>query len=177
MTPPPAMVPLIRDRVSSTSSPLMTSCRCRGVILFTFRSLLAFSANSRTSAVSTFISCLPIDCYLTKFNKRGEMKPAPKPAEATSNVSQDHLKPSKQSRDPRHKMDYAIFVIEEVYDARKAEQLGELLKQTLNELFDHYSLLSGVSQVQKEKQTEEMEDIETGFEDLRLNETMMAIED
>ncbi|KAK8702104.1 hypothetical protein V6N13_020473 [Hibiscus sabdariffa] len=157
---------------------------------------------------STFISCLPIDCYLTKFNKRGEMKPAPKP-EATSNVSQDHLKPSKQSRDPRHKMDYAIFVIEEVYDARKAEQLGELLKQTLNELFDHYSLLSGVSQgepnissqsnpskdendeldlfayskckykrkriesvfseVQKEKQTEEMEDIETGFEDLSRN--------
>ncbi|KAK8565353.1 hypothetical protein V6N12_058919 [Hibiscus sabdariffa] len=125
MTPPPAMVPLIRDRVSSTSSPLMTSCRCRGVILFTFRSLLAFSANSRTSAVSTFISCLPIDCYLTKFNKRGEMKPAPKrSSEAFKTIKRSSLIP-----------------------------------------------------VQKEKQTEEMEDIETGFEDLRLNETMMAIED
>ncbi|KAK8693445.1 hypothetical protein V6N13_071029 [Hibiscus sabdariffa] len=67
-------------------------------------------------------------------------------AEAPLDVSQNHLKPPKQSRDPRHKMDYAIFVIDEVYDARKAEQLGELLKQTLNELFDHYSLLSGVSQ-------------------------------
>ena len=49
MTPPPAMVPLIR--VSSSSSPLIASCKCLGVILFTFRSLLAFPANSRTSAV------------------------------------------------------------------------------------------------------------------------------
>ncbi|KAK8474448.1 hypothetical protein V6N12_029994 [Hibiscus sabdariffa] len=134
---------------------------------------------------STFFSCPSITFYLTKFNKRRKMKAAPKrrheaevscdppidstngvnadvAAEAPLDVSQNHLKPPKQSRDPRHKMDYAIFVIDEVYDARKAEQLGELLKQTLNELFDHYSLLSGVSQVQKEEKVEEMEDIETG---------------
>ncbi|KAE8732306.1 hypothetical protein F3Y22_tig00002237pilonHSYRG01564 [Hibiscus syriacus] len=43
-------------------------------------------------------------------------------------------------------MDYVIFVIEEVYDAKKAEQLSEIVKQTLNDLFDHYSLLSGISQ-------------------------------
>ncbi|XP_039011229.1 zinc finger BED domain-containing protein RICESLEEPER 2-like [Hibiscus syriacus] len=43
-------------------------------------------------------------------------------------------------------MDYVIFVIEEVYDAVKAEQLSEIVKQTLSELFDHYSLLSGKSQ-------------------------------
>lgn len=49
MTPPPAMVPLMR--VSSSSSPLIASCKCLGVILFTFRSLLAFPANSKTSAV------------------------------------------------------------------------------------------------------------------------------
>ncbi|XP_039033871.1 zinc finger BED domain-containing protein RICESLEEPER 1-like [Hibiscus syriacus] len=48
--------------------------------------------------------------------------------------------------DPRHKMDYVIFVIEEVYDAKKSEQLSEIVKQTLSELFDHYSLLSGKSQ-------------------------------
>ncbi|KAE8671099.1 hypothetical protein F3Y22_tig00111996pilonHSYRG00255 [Hibiscus syriacus] len=48
--------------------------------------------------------------------------------------------------DHRHKMDYVIFVIEEVYDAKKVEQLSEIVKQTLNELFDHYSLLSGKSQ-------------------------------
>ncbi|KAE8663456.1 hypothetical protein F3Y22_tig00112968pilonHSYRG00037 [Hibiscus syriacus] len=29
--------------------------------------------------------------------------------------------------DPRHKMDYVIFVIEEVYDAKKAEQLSEII--------------------------------------------------
>lgn len=49
MTPPPAMVPLMR--VSSSSSPLIANCRCLGVILFTFRSLLAFPASSSTSAV------------------------------------------------------------------------------------------------------------------------------
>lgn len=49
MTPPPAMVALIR--VSSSSSPLMASYKCLGVILFTFKSLLAFPANSNTSAV------------------------------------------------------------------------------------------------------------------------------
>lgn len=49
MTPPPAMVPLIS--VSSSSSPLIASCKCLGVIRFTFRSLLAFPASSNTSAV------------------------------------------------------------------------------------------------------------------------------
>ncbi len=49
MTPPPAMVPLIK--VSSSSSPRMASCKCRGVIRFTFKSLLAFPASSSTSAV------------------------------------------------------------------------------------------------------------------------------
>lgn len=49
ITPPPAMVPLIR--VSSSSSPRMASCKCLGVIRFTFKSLLAFPANSNTSAV------------------------------------------------------------------------------------------------------------------------------
>lgn len=49
ITPPPAIVPLMR--VSSSSSPRIASCRCRGVIRFTFRSLLALPANSNTSAV------------------------------------------------------------------------------------------------------------------------------
>lgn len=44
--PPPAMVALINE--SSSSSPLMASCRWRGVIRFTFRSLDAFPANSST---------------------------------------------------------------------------------------------------------------------------------
>ncbi|XP_039011378.1 zinc finger BED domain-containing protein RICESLEEPER 1-like [Hibiscus syriacus] len=48
--------------------------------------------------------------------------------------------------DPRHKMDYVIFFIEEVYDTEKAELLSEIVRQTLSELFDHYSLLSGKSQ-------------------------------
>ena len=46
MTPPPAMVALIR--VSSSSSPRMASCRCLGVILFTFRSFDALPASSST---------------------------------------------------------------------------------------------------------------------------------
>ena len=49
MTPPPAIVALMRE--SNSSSPLTASCKCRGVILFTFNSLLAFPANSNTSAV------------------------------------------------------------------------------------------------------------------------------
>lgn len=49
ITPPPAMVPLIR--VSSSSSPRIASCKCLGVMRFTLRSLLAFPANSSTSAV------------------------------------------------------------------------------------------------------------------------------
>ena len=49
ITPPPAIVALIS--VSSSSSPLIASCKCLGVILFTFKSLLAFPANSSTSAV------------------------------------------------------------------------------------------------------------------------------
>ncbi|KAK8676592.1 hypothetical protein V6N13_142166 [Hibiscus sabdariffa] len=117
----------------------------------------------------------------------------------------------------KHKMDYVIFVIEEVYDEKKSDELSVLVKQTLNELFDHYSLLSGISkdesnvssqsnlsrvesdeldlfayskskykrkraesvfsEVQKEEEIEEMEDIESGFEDLRLNETTMTIDD
>ncbi len=49
MTPPPAMVALISE--SSSSSPRMANCKWRGLIRFTLRSLLAFPANSRTSAV------------------------------------------------------------------------------------------------------------------------------
>lgn len=49
MTPPPAMVALIK--VSSSSSPLMASNKCLGVILLTLRSLEALPASSRTSAV------------------------------------------------------------------------------------------------------------------------------
>ena len=49
ITPPPAIVALIR--VSSSSSPLIANCKCLGVILFTFKSLLAFPASSKTSAV------------------------------------------------------------------------------------------------------------------------------
>lgn len=44
--PPPAIVALMRE--SSSSSPLMASCKWRGVILFTFRSFDAFPANSST---------------------------------------------------------------------------------------------------------------------------------
>jgi len=49
MTPPPAMVALMR--VSSSSSPLIASCKCLGVILLTLRSLEALPASSKTSAV------------------------------------------------------------------------------------------------------------------------------
>ena len=49
ITPPPAMVALIKE--SSSSSPLTANWRCLGVILLTFNSLLAFPANSSTSAV------------------------------------------------------------------------------------------------------------------------------
>lgn len=67
MTPPPAMVALIR--VSNSSSPRIASCKCRGVIRFTcvhllrefferklnrqftFKSLDALPASSSTSAV------------------------------------------------------------------------------------------------------------------------------
>lgn len=48
-TPPPAMV--ARTKLSSSSSPRIASCKCRGVMRFTRRSLDAFPANSRTSAV------------------------------------------------------------------------------------------------------------------------------
>merc|ERR1719263_2147904 len=37
--------------VSNSSSPRIASCRWRGVMRFTFRSLEAFPASSRTSAV------------------------------------------------------------------------------------------------------------------------------
>ena len=49
MTPPPAIVALMSE--SSSSSPLTANCKCLGVILLTFNSLLAFPANSSTSAV------------------------------------------------------------------------------------------------------------------------------
>ena len=49
MTPPPAIVALMSE--SNSSSPLTANCKCLGVILFTFNSLLAFPASSNTSAV------------------------------------------------------------------------------------------------------------------------------
>ena len=49
MTPPPAIVALIR--LSSSSSPLIARCKCLGVILLTLKSFEAFPANSKTSAV------------------------------------------------------------------------------------------------------------------------------
>ncbi|KAK8320550.1 hypothetical protein V6Z12_A12G044700 [Gossypium hirsutum] len=49
ITPPPAIVPLIK--VSSSSSPRIASCKCLGVIRLTFRSLLALPASFSTSAV------------------------------------------------------------------------------------------------------------------------------
>lgn len=49
--PPPAMVALISE--SNSSSPLMASCKWRGVIRFTFRSLDAFPANSSTWGTMT----------------------------------------------------------------------------------------------------------------------------
>lgn len=50
ITPPPAIVPLMR--VSSSSSPRIASCRCLSVMRLTFSSLLALPASSKTSAVS-----------------------------------------------------------------------------------------------------------------------------
>ena len=49
MTPPPAIVALIRK--SSSSSPLIANCRCLGDILFCLKSFEAFPASSKTSAV------------------------------------------------------------------------------------------------------------------------------
>lgn len=49
MTPPPAMVALMSE--SNSSSPLIANCKCLGVILLTFKSLLALPASSKTSAV------------------------------------------------------------------------------------------------------------------------------
>lgn len=48
-TPPKAIV--ARINVSSSSSPRMASCRWRGVMRLTLRSLAALPASSRTSAV------------------------------------------------------------------------------------------------------------------------------
>ena len=48
-TPPKAIV--ARIKVSSSSSPRMASCRWRGVMRLTLRSLAALPASSRTSAV------------------------------------------------------------------------------------------------------------------------------
>ena len=47
--PPPAIVALINK--SNSSSPRIANCKCLGEIRFTFKSLEAFPANSRTSAV------------------------------------------------------------------------------------------------------------------------------
>ena len=49
MTPPPGIVALISE--SNSSSPLIASYKCLGVILLTLKSLEAFPANSKTSAV------------------------------------------------------------------------------------------------------------------------------
>jgi hypothetical protein len=49
MTPPPAIVALIKE--SNSSSPLIANCKWRGFIRFTFKSLLALPASSNTSAV------------------------------------------------------------------------------------------------------------------------------
>ena len=49
ITPPPGIVALIRE--SSSSSPLIASYKCLGVILLTLKSFEAFPANSNTSAV------------------------------------------------------------------------------------------------------------------------------
>ncbi len=49
MTPPPGIVALIKE--SNSSSPLIASYKCLGVILLTLKSLEAFPANSKTSAV------------------------------------------------------------------------------------------------------------------------------
>lgn len=49
ITPPPAIVPLINK--SNSSSPLIASYKCLGVILLTLKSLEAFPASSSTSAV------------------------------------------------------------------------------------------------------------------------------
>jgi hypothetical protein len=46
MTPPPATVALIR--MSNSSSPLMASWRCLGVILLVLKSFEAFPASSKT---------------------------------------------------------------------------------------------------------------------------------
>ena len=42
---------LARIKLSNSSSPLTANCKCLGVILLTFKSLLALPANSKTSAV------------------------------------------------------------------------------------------------------------------------------
>jgi len=49
ITPPPAIVALIK--ISNSSSPLIARSKCLGVILLTLKSLEAFPANSKTSAV------------------------------------------------------------------------------------------------------------------------------
>ena len=52
--PPPAIVALISE--SSSSSPRIANCRWRGVIRFTFKSLLAFPANSSTYIITQRIT-------------------------------------------------------------------------------------------------------------------------
>lgn len=75
-TPPNAIV--ARISVSSSSSPRMASCRWRGVIRFTFRSLAALPASSSTSAVrysSTAVTQTAAGAY-----QRGEISRGCTPA-------------------------------------------------------------------------------------------------
>lgn len=53
-SPPPAIVALMRE--SNSSSPRIASCKWRGVIRFTFKSLEAFPANSSTWSDNTHLS-------------------------------------------------------------------------------------------------------------------------
>ena len=70
MTPPPAIVALIS--VSSSSSPRMASCRWRGVMRLTLRSLEALPASSRTSAVR-YSNCWVVVFFVeAEFRKRKE---------------------------------------------------------------------------------------------------------
>ena len=54
--PPPAIVALISE--SSSSSPLMASCKWRGVIRLTFKSLEALPANSRTFELKKILASI-----------------------------------------------------------------------------------------------------------------------
>ncbi|XVF35058.1 hypothetical protein REPUB_Repub18cG0112200 [Reevesia pubescens] len=61
---------------------------------------------------------------------------------APADVSPNVPKPPKPG-DPRYKMDYATFVIKDVYEYDKAEQLCAIRLKILNDLFQYYSPVSG----------------------------------